>query len=261
MLEDHKRARIETEAIVVGYAMSRLDRLYLTMRSAKTWEQAFREVADALSIPVLSIKNLRDEFDPVHANPRHGWFQRPLRPNRQKVLDELKDVSDEALAELVSSILRRDEEATIEAIDALAYVNRVAYNVAERLLTGRRAEEYFLGHCHNLIQVDPSSILDLRQAACGYDFGVNDLPQLAVEVKGIKEISGSILFTDREWSVARSRGMDYWVVIVGNLAAEPIARVIRDPHSLLPARSVYRQTIAVEWHASVSVRSLDNTRL
>jgi hypothetical protein len=40
MSETNKRKRLETEAIVLGYAMSRLDRTYLTGRKVSTWEQA-----------------------------------------------------------------------------------------------------------------------------------------------------------------------------------------------------------------------------
>lgn len=58
--------------------------------------------------------------------------------DRQKVLEELKDVSEDALLELVDRILKREDEVTAEAIESLqAPVDRVAYNVAERLLTGR----------------------------------------------------------------------------------------------------------------------------
>ncbi len=253
MQEEHVRERLETEAIVVGYAMSRLDSAYFVSRGFRSWQQAFAEAGSALTRPPDTFKNLRDEFDPVHPNPRVGWNRRDLRPNRQRVLDELHDVSDAALLELVDRILRRDEPATVEAIDALAVVNRVAYNVAERLLTGRRAEEYFLDNCDSLVQVARDKILDFREFACGYDFGVKDRPEMAVEVKGIKEYRGNILFTDREWSEAKLRSANYWVVVVGNLAAEPSTTVYRDPHTALTVTSRFRRSITVEWHSRVVV--------
>ncbi len=66
------------------------------------------------------------------------------------MLNELQDVSDDALLELVARILSHEEDAIAEAIDSLAVVTKVAHNVAERLLTGRRAEEFFLAHSANL---------------------------------------------------------------------------------------------------------------
>lgn len=253
MPDDRKRFRIETEAIVIGYAMSRLDRDYLSARKFGSWTAAFREAASALSMPEASLNNLRDEFDPVHPNSRQGWHKRQLRPNRQRVLDELKDLSDDALLELVARILKRDEIATIEAIDSLAVVNHVAYNVAERLLTGRRAEEYFLANSVPIAQVAQHDILDMRQMACGYDFGVQYRPEWAIEIKGLKASKGGIQFTDREWSEAKNRHEDYWLIVIGNLSQEPVPRIIRDPHASLPIDSKYRQSITVEWHTVVSV--------
>jgi hypothetical protein len=253
MPDERKRFHIETEAIVIGYAMSRLDTEYLTARKLQTWEQAFTEAANSLSKPSRTFDNLRDEFDPVHPNPRRGWHQRLLRPNRQRVLDELLEVSDDALLELVDRILTRNEHEIAEAIDSLAVVNHVAHNVAERLLTGRRAEEYFLEHSETLILVDNTGILDLRNAARGFDFGVKDSPEWAIEVKGLKALSGGILFTDREWAEAKLRRTNYWLVVVGNLSADPIPRIIRDPYASLSIHSAYRQTLSVEWRSIVSV--------
>ncbi len=253
MPEDHKRLRIETEAIVIGYAMSRLDRQYFAARTFSSWEQAFTEAGLALSRPPTTFKNLRDEFDPIHHNMRRGWHQRELRPNRQRILDELKDVSDDALLELVARILRREDSATVEAIDSLAVTNRVAYNVPERLLTGRRAEEYFLANSGPLIQVAGSDIVDMRQMACGYDFSVQNKPEWAIEIKGLKASKGGIQFTDREWNEAKNRCENYWLIVVGGLSGEPVPRIIRDPHSVLPTESKYRQTLTVEWHSYISV--------
>jgi len=169
------------------------------------------------------------------------------------VLDELEVLSDDALLELISRILSQDEEAVGTAIDSLAVTTRVAHNVAERLLTGRRAEEYFLEHSQELIGFTTSQIIDLRQAAVGFDFGIDSRPELAIEVKGIKQHRGDIQFTDREWSEAGYRGEQYWLAVVGNLAAEPIARIIRDPHMALAARCSYKTTIAAVWRSTVSV--------
>ena len=107
MSEEPQRTRLETEALIVGYAMSRLDTDYLRLRRFSQWQEAFCEAATALGEPKASFKNLRDEFDPLHDNPRLGWHQRQLRPNRQRVLDELHGVSDDALMELVGRIFAK----------------------------------------------------------------------------------------------------------------------------------------------------------
>lgn len=255
MTLDLKRSRLETEAIVLGYAMSRLDGRYLRYRGSRTWRNAFEEAAGALSIRSSSIKNLRDEFDPVHGNQRRGWHQRPLRPNRQRVLDDLKDVSDDALMALVDRIIARDEDVTAEAVDSMAAIPRTVHNVAERLLTGRRAEEYFLTHSVSLVGIEVEQLVDRRQSACGYDFGVTRLPEVGIEVKGLKLPAGEVLFTDREWSEANTRLENYWLVVIGNLDSRPRGRVLRNPYQNLRATCSYQVTVAAVWRSKFSVAS------
>ena len=248
-----ERARLETEAIVVGYAMSRLDDAYLLARSCGSWREAFAQAGAALRVPPSSLKNLRDEFDPFYANKRAGWHQRPLRPNRLRVLTELQEVSEPALIALVERILARDQDAIVEAVDSLVAPPRLVWNVAERLLTGRRAEEFFLTNSLRVLNIRLEDIIDLRQAARGFDFGAHSLPNLAVEVKGMKGATGGILFTDREWCEARSRRSDYCLVVVGNLASEPVSKVIYDPCSSLEVACQHQQVVSATWHAKVTV--------
>lgn len=253
MTKELKRNRIETMALVIGYAMSRLDKRYLAMRDLSTWQSAFSEASKSLSLKKNNFKNLRDEFDPYHNNPRSGWHKRSLRKNRQRIIDELQEISDEALIELVAEILGNQAEAVTEAIDSLATATGIAQNVAERLLTGKRAENYFLDNSERLIGVTQNKIIDLRDMACGYDFGVIDKPEWAIEIKGMKTRKGEILFTDREWREAGLRNQNYWLIVVGNLIAAPSAKVIVNPRSSLTANCRYRQIISVTWQSSIRI--------
>ena len=108
------RKRLETAAIIVGYAMSRLDTRYLDAQGIRTWKAAFERGAKALGAAVASLKNLRDEFDPFHDNERKGWRHRALRPSRQRVMGDLSGMSDDALIECLNRILNHDETATEE---------------------------------------------------------------------------------------------------------------------------------------------------
>ena len=254
MTDQVRKARLETEAIVLGYAMSRLDRKYLQARQLPTWKTAFAEAAAALSTRSSSIKNLRDEFDPIHPNSRQGWHQRPLRESRVQVAHELKDVGDAGLLELVARIIGRDEEPIRDAIDVLASLSRPVHNVAERLLTGRRAEEFFLDNCESILQINRSSIVDCRLMACGYDFGIANSPGDSIEVKGMKGRRGEVLFTDREWGEAESRGDHYWLVVVGRLDTTPHPLVVQNPYSKLQASCEARPSLTLSWRAAVSIR-------
>jgi hypothetical protein len=203
--------------------MSRLGISYLAARGLPTWKAAFEEAGQSLAVNPNSVKNLRQEFDPFHTG--RGWRNRPVRSSRQRVLGELCEVSDDALRELIARILARDQDATAPAIDALAAPSTpVVANVAERLLTGRRAEDYFLEHCARLVQVPRANLLDMRQ------------------------------FTDREWSEAKLRRQNYCVVVIGNLALEPVARVFHDPHDVLAVRCTYQTSVTAVWRSTVSVQ-------
>ena len=254
---EHKASRrktlLETSALIVGYAMSRLDGVYLEARGLKSWKAAFADAGKLLDVAPASIKNLRDEFDPVHGNARRGWVDRPMRPNRQRVMGELCDVSDAALMEMIDRILARDPEAVQEVVTPLSKPAERMHNVAERLRTGRVAEQFFLEHSNAIIKIAPSLILDYRALARGYDFGVRERDGIAIEVKGLKQKRGGILFTDREWSEANVRRADFWLVVVGNIEANPIARLIPDPVAALKAECKYQTTIAASWRATVAV--------
>lgn len=249
--------RLETAHLVVGYAMSRLDRNFLDVFGFTTWQAAFEECARALNAPWKSIKGIRDEYDPIHLNPRRGWVNRTMLPSRVRVADELTEVGDAALVELVRQILRRDEEATGEALDALAPVTGVAGAAAERLLTGRRAEDFVLHNCERVLGVPRTDVHDMRDALLGFDFRIDAGREIAVEVKGMRELRGQLLFTDREWREALRRRDAYWLIVVGNLATEPRAELLPDPtaHERIRGSCHYEQALRVTWRTSYAFRS------
>lgn len=248
-----RKPLLETSALIVGYAMSRLDRAYLEAHKLKSWKEAFRRAGDALKVAPASIKNLRDEFDPVHGNTRKGWKDRPMRPNRQRIMGQLCDVSDAALLEMIERVLARDPDALQEVVTPLSQPAERIHNVAERLRTGRLAEAFFLANSEKVADVAATLILDHRELARGYDFGVRRRDSVAIEVKGMKQMRGGVLFTDREWSEAKARRADYWLVVVGNIESNPIAKLFPDPATTLRADCKYQTTITASWRANVAV--------
>ena len=228
-MSQSSRKRLRPSRSLWDTQMSRLDDRYLRSQGVRTWKAAFDRAARALRVRSASLKNLRDEFDPFHDNSRKGWWRRPLRPNRQRVMGDLSEVSDDALLECVHRILGKDQTATEELLDSLVEVRPPVHNVAERLLTGRRAENLFLENCESWIKIPRPQVVDRRDSALGYDFAVVGLPERAIEVKGLKGYSGAIQFTDREWSEAKARGEEYWLVVVGNITAAPVFGLWTDP--------------------------------
>lgn len=254
-MSEISRRRLDTVTIILGYAMSRLDDRYLQSQGVRTWKTAFARAAKSLQVKPASLKNLRDEFDPFHDNSRKGWWHRPLRPNRQRVMGDLSELSDDALLECVERILGRDETATEDLLGSLVEARPPAYNVAERLFTGRRAENLFLENCASWIGVSRRRLLDRRDSALGFDFAVEGIPKRAIEVKGLRALSGAILFTDREWSEAKVRGKEYWVVVVGNVMATPMFKVWKDPQRTLKAQCRYQRSVAALWCSRVALQA------
>lgn len=247
------RNLIEIQAIIVAYAMSRLDAGFLKRFSYKSWREAFKDTGASLGVRPASMKNLRDEFDPIHPNSRMGWHKRPLRRNRQRVLGEFCEASDEALSELVSRLLRGDKEVE-ELVTVPMATNRARVeNVAERLRTGRLAEEYFLANAGRICGFPPSELVDYRLEARGYDFGVTHQSRLAIEVKGLKLMRGDILFTDHEWQQAIRRQGDYWLVVVGSIGRHPRGMLIKHPSACMKVVSLVRQSTVLSWRANVAL--------
>jgi 5-methylcytosine-specific restriction protein A len=246
-------ALIETEALIVAYAMSRFDRQFLSRFKYSSWKSAFEATGKSLGVAPTSMKNLRDEFDPVHDNSRQGWHKRPLRPNRQRVLGEFCDSTDESVFEIVQRLLRHDPEVEALVSRPLVDARSAADNVAERLRTGRLAEEFFLANSTHICGIEPPRLRDVRIEARGFDFGVKTNASIAIEVKGLKTRRGSILFTEWEWAQANQRKLDYWLVVVGAIGNEPIARLIKHPVRELQASSSLRHTTAISWRANVEV--------
>ena len=245
---------IELDAIIVAYAMSRFDKDFLQRFSFNSWREAFHDTGCRLGVRPASMKNLRDEFDPIHPNERKGWHMRPLRPNRQRVLAEFCEASDEALAEVVSRLLRGDQE--VEEVVTKPLAAGSSYPCREccrKAPDGALAEEYFLGHSERICGLSPSALVDYRFEACGFDFGVKHESRLAIEVKGIKASRGDILFTDCEWRQAARRKADYWLVVVGALDNKPRPLLVKHPYAALDAISSIRHSAVVSWRASVAV--------
>jgi len=253
MATQTRQGLLETSALIVGYAMSRLDRAYLAARHLKTWKKAFAQAGELLKVPPASLKHLRDEFDPVHGNARRGWKDRPMRPNRQRVMGELCEVSDAALLVMIDAIFRNDADAIQDVVTPLSKPTERIHNVAERLRTGRLAEIFFRENCQQIAGVLAATLLDHRELFRGYDFGVQDRAAIAIEVKGMKRLRGGILFTDREWTEATTRRQNYWLVVVGNVESNPVARLIPDPTTGLQAKCQYQTTITASWRANVAV--------
>ncbi len=233
----------------MGYALSRLDLELVRQLGFKSWTEAYKGIGKKLSAPPKSIKGLRDEFDPLHGH-RKGWWKRPMLPNRVRIVEELGEASDEALVELVRHLLRGESEDTDLVLDTLAQPTGVPAAAAERMLTGRLAEEYVLANANRVLSMPKRELRDRRDDLVGFDFEARGI---AIEVKGLQGMRGALLFTDREWFEARHRRRSYWLAVVGNVRQAPQARLLKDPAAHLDPRCRYEQAVRAVWRTPFDV--------
>jgi hypothetical protein len=63
--------------------------------------EAFNAFGFGLGGRPASIKNYRDEFDPIFPNPRKGWHKRPLREHCREILELFGHLSLSDFTELL----------------------------------------------------------------------------------------------------------------------------------------------------------------
>ena len=76
--------------ILAGLYLSKYDSVGLKQLGFETFIEAFNVIGYALGARPASIKNYRDEFDPLFPNRRKGWHKRPTRDYCKKLYQEFK---------------------------------------------------------------------------------------------------------------------------------------------------------------------------
>lgn len=95
----------QRDFLIVCYCLSRLDEKALEALHYEKWKDAWQEIGRLFHVSQDAAKNRRDEFDPYFPNPRAGWWQRALRPSRQKVFDDMAGLTDAEVLAKTKAIL------------------------------------------------------------------------------------------------------------------------------------------------------------
>jgi len=236
--------------MLCGFYLSREDRDGLKLMGFKSFEEAYNVLGLSLNANPASIKNYRDEFDPLFpATPRKGWRNRPLRASRQKVYEKFKDHDANELFALIAGFTGHKADPAGQTPQA------ESASFAKRLLTGRAAENFFLRHYRQERQFADTTAENMTHAGCGYDFSLrrpNLQKRFAVEVKGLTAMSGGIVLTDKEYTVAEEWKSDYFLYIVKNFGETPYPTTIRNPANAgLQFKRAERKIIQISWSAKV----------
>lgn len=243
-------------AIIVAFYLSKFNKQGLTNLGYKNEREAFDAIADILGVKKNYIKFRRDEFDPIHPW-RKGWI-RPMDNRVIRAIEALQDLDEYDLREIVLNIInsenyRHGEE--VKKITSLFSVEKKEkIEVGQFILrapTGKAAEEYFQKYYSEKKEPINGTLFDCRDLGVGYDFKIEKEGEIFfIEVKGISELSGGILFTNKEWTVAKNEKDKYFLCVISNLNLKPKISFIQNPaEKINPKKNVYT-SIQISWSAT-----------
>ncbi|HTB98290.1 MAG TPA: DUF3883 domain-containing protein [Terracidiphilus sp.] len=241
--------------IISGLYLSKFDLLGLQNLGFENFAEAFNVIGYALGSKPASVKNYRDEFDPIFPNSRKGWHKRPTREYCLEMYERFKDLDFDSFTGLVKSFFGFDQNLLSQMEPADARDDGTSI-FAQRLITGVAAECYFESVHKSLPEFEGYSAENTTRFGCGYDFRLwkdqrhDDF--LAVEVKGLKAQTGSLLMTPKEYNVASALGERFYLFVVKNFRETPSHSVFKNPLSCtLQFKKAERTLIQVSWVATV----------
>jgi hypothetical protein len=220
----------------------------------RSFAEAFNVVGYALGSKPASIKNYRDEFDPLFPNQRQGWHRRPIRDYCLKVFEEYKSLDLDLFTGLIKSFVGYDENLQSQ-VQKTEQREESASAFAKRLITGLAAEHYFESVQPSLPEFQGLESENTTRLGCGYDFRLHAARGdkfLAVEVKGLRGLTGSLSLTPREYEAATAMRDRFYLFVVKNFQKSPFHEIFPDPLSgRLNFAKTERNVIQVSWLASV----------
>lgn len=240
--------------ILAGLYLSKYDSLGLKRLGFDSFTEAFNVIGFAMGSQPGSIKNYRDEFDPLFPNRRKGWHKRPTRGYCLRVYEKYKDLDLETFTGLIKSFVGFDENAWSE-IQTKDDQEESESHFAKRLITGLAAEQYFVAVQRSLPEFENYDAEDTTRLGCGYDFRLWTEARedfLAVEVKGLRERVGSLSLTPKEHAVATALKDRFFLFVVKNFHESPFHEIYQNPLSCkLQFRRSERVIVQTSWLATV----------
>lgn len=217
------------KAMLIGMYLSKFDKDGLSHLGFDSFSEAFNVIGLAINVKPLSIRNYRDEFDPVFPNERKGWHKRPMFDSRVRMLDQYKNFDLDKFTDLVKRIIYQNPDIDLLEEKIGSYEDQ-AKTFAKRLITGQAAEQYFKDNYESIPDFRGLNMEDTTQTGCGFDFKLSiDKGFYAIEVKGLDKSNGSVGLTNKEYKTASLLRQNYYIFLVRNFVESPFHTLFRDP--------------------------------
>ena len=246
--------------LYVAYYLSRFNEVAYKNLGYGNMNETHNKVGEILSVNPHTIKNMRDQFDPIHGF-RVGWYQEPLSPSRIHVVDALEELDEISIRAIVINILKGDilnNSYETEQLASIVSDKEPTYEIGKFILrgpTGKLAEDFFIQQFNNNKTPFTGKLIDCRDYGCGYDFRVEGSETVYIEVKGLAGGIGGILFTNKEWQIANDNGSQYYLCVIKNIESQPVLHIINNPAEKLNPNKNIHTVIQVSW--SVSEKELN----
>ncbi|MEB7454368.1 MULTISPECIES: protein NO VEIN domain-containing protein [Lysinibacillus] len=240
--------------LITAFYLAKFDRVAYANLGYSKINQAHEEIGRKLGYKGNSVKNRRDDFDPLFGH-RAGWHQVELSKSNLDIFDAFDHLSEEALRAIVLDLL--DEASSMIEFFSPVDVPRQASTYTTRGITGKKAEAFFIDWFSEYYPQDV--LVDTRDLGCGYDFETENSNHV-FEVKGLSGENGGVLFTDKEWAVAAEKQENYHLVLIKEcFSNEPIVEVYSNPHLKFKPKKQLTTIISVNW--GISSSDLNNTEI
>lgn len=247
--------------LYISYYLARFDKQAYQNLGFGNQTETHKNIGELISVKPSTVRNWRDEFDPLFEH-RAGFYQRHMIPSRVRVVQALENLDEPQIREIVKGILtgkiQNDKEKLVQLLNIVTTDdhNKRKSTFILRGPTGKAAEEFFIKQYSEYQKPIDGFLIDCRDFGVGYDFRIEcDNIKFYVEVKGLAGNSGGILFTSKEWTVAKMEGENYFLCVITNLNEQPNLNFIRNPSSKLDPEINIFTSIQINW--SVSQTQLD----
>lgn len=182
-----KQLSLREKSIVAGLYLSKFDSEGLRRLGFDSFIEAFNVIGLALGVRPASVKNYRDEFDPLFPNKRMGWHKRPIRGYCEVIYNSFGNLGLENFTNLLKQIIYKEHDLDVlmEEVDRKEGEDR---SFAKRLITGQAAEQYFREKYKEIGFFRDCKFEDTTRLGCGFDFRlVSPSTFYGIEVKGLTD--------------------------------------------------------------------------